>query len=162
MKKTPFELVGEFHEAMGLPKETLLHQVDPERVRLRLLLILEETREVVDAVAEGADICPNLLMAVYHLKQAWEHVGRAQPFELEMRNLAHVAKELADLEYVTVGAGHEFAFDLDAVFAEVHSSNMSKLGDDGKPIYGPNGKVQKGPNFRPANVEKVLGLECDE
>lgn len=71
-------------------------------------------------------------------------------------DIAHIAKELADLLYVVFGTAITYGIDLGPVFEEVHRSNMSKLGDDGKPLYSPYGKVLKGPNFSPANVQMVL------
>ncbi len=56
-------------------------------------------------------------------------------------------KELCDLLYVVYGTATTFGFDLEGALAEVHKSNMSKLGDDGRPIYRQDGKVQKGPNY---------------
>jgi predicted HAD superfamily Cof-like phosphohydrolase len=73
-------------------------------------------------------------------------------------NLADIAKELADLLVVTYGTARTFGIDIDAVFAEVHRSNMSKLDEDGKPIYREDGKVLKGPNYSEANLDAALGL----
>lgn len=67
-----------------------------------------------------------------------------------------IAKELTDLLYVVYGAGVTWGIDLDETLAEVHESNMSKLGDDGKPIYREDGKVLKGPNYRKANLAHIL------
>lgn len=72
-------------------------------------------------------------------------------------DLENLAKELADLLYVTYGWAVEAGINLDAVFEEVHRSNMSKLGPDGKAIYRDDGKVLKGPNYFEANVAAVLG-----
>ena len=66
---------------------------------------------------------------------------------LKDRDLKEVADALTDILYVTYGAGHAFGIDLDKCFDEVQRSNMSKLGEDGKPIYNENGKVMKGPNY---------------
>lgn len=74
------------------------------------------------------------------------------------RSLSAVADALTDLLYVVYGAGHAFGLDLDACFQEVHESNMSKLGDDGYAIKNATGKVMKGPNYFPPELEKVLGL----
>ena len=63
------------------------------------------------------------------------------------KDLKEVADALTDILYVTYGAGHAFGIDLDKCFREVQQSNMSKLGDDGKPIYNEQGKVLKGPNY---------------
>lgn len=67
-----------------------------------------------------------------------------------------VADALTDLLYVVYGTGHAFGIDLDSCFAEVHASNMSKLGADGRPIYREDGKVLKGPNYFPPNLTFVL------
>lgn len=71
-------------------------------------------------------------------------------------NLVDVADALTDLLVVIYGAGHAYGIDLDACFKEVHRSNMSKLGEDGKPIYREDGKVLKGPNYSEPNLEAVL------
>ncbi|MDB4034139.1 nucleoside triphosphate pyrophosphohydrolase family protein [Candidatus Pelagibacter sp.] len=69
---------------------------------------------------------------------------------MENKDLLEVADALTDILYVTYGAGHAFGIDLDKCFEEVQNSNMSKLGEDGKPIYNESGKVMKGPKyFRP-------------
>ena len=75
---------------------------------------------------------------------------------LDGRDLVGVADALTDLLYVVYGAGHSFGISLDKCFEEVHNSNMSKLGTDGKPIYREDGKVLKGPNYWQPNLEKVL------
>jgi predicted HAD superfamily Cof-like phosphohydrolase len=75
---------------------------------------------------------------------------------LQEKNLKEVADALTDILYVTYGAGHAFGIDLDKCFEEVQSSNMSKLDDNGKPIYDRNGKVMKGPNYFRPNLEKIL------
>ncbi len=71
-------------------------------------------------------------------------------------DILEVADALTDILYVTYGAGHAFGVDLDKCFDEVQKSNMSKLGDDGKPIYNENGKVLKGPNYFKPNLSKFL------
>ncbi len=71
-------------------------------------------------------------------------------------NLLEVADALTDILYVTYGAGHAFGIDLDKCFEEVQNSNMSKLGEDGKPIYNEAGKVMKGPNYFKPDLSKYL------
>ena len=71
-------------------------------------------------------------------------------------DILEVADALTDILYVTYGAGHAFGVDLDKCFDEVQKSNMSKLGDDGKPIYNENGKVLKGPNYFKPDLSKFL------
>ena len=77
---------------------------------------------------------------------------------IDQKDMVAVADALTDLLYVIYGAGHAFGIDLDACYQEVHSSNMSKLGDDGKPIKREDGKVLKGPNFFDPDLKYVLGL----
>ena len=75
---------------------------------------------------------------------------------LDNNDLLEVADALTDILYVTYGAGHAFGINLDACFDEVQNSNMSKLGNDGKPIYNDQGKVMKGPKYFKPNLEKFL------
>ena len=71
-------------------------------------------------------------------------------------NLLEVADALTDILYVTYGAGHAFGIDLDKCFEEVQNSNLSKLGEDGKPIYNEAGKVMKGPNYFKPDLSKFI------
>ena len=75
---------------------------------------------------------------------------------LEERDLKEVADALTDILYVTYGAGHAFGINLDKCFNEVQDSNMSKLGEDGKPIYNESGKVMKGPKYFKPNLGKFI------
>ena len=72
------------------------------------------------------------------------------------KDLLEVADALTDILYVTYGAGHAFGIDLDKCFEEVQNSNMSKLGEDGKPIYNEAGKVMKGPNYFKPDLSKFV------
>ena len=74
----------------------------------------------------------------------------------ESNSLVDAADALTDLLVVIYGAGHAYGIDLDECFKEVHRSNMSKLGEDGKPIYREDGKVLKGPNYSEPNLKAVL------
>ena len=71
-------------------------------------------------------------------------------------NIVEVADALTDILYVAYGAGHAFGIDLDKCFKEVQDSNMSKLGEDGKPIYNEHGKVMKGPKYFKPDLSKFL------
>ena len=71
-------------------------------------------------------------------------------------DIVEVADALTDILYVTYGAGHSFGINLDQCFKEVQRSNMSKLGEDGKPIYNENGKVMKGPNYSEPNLKQFI------
>ena len=75
---------------------------------------------------------------------------------LDNNDLLEVADALTDILYVTYGAGHAFGIDLDSCFEEVQNSNMSKLGENGKPIYNEQGKVMKGPNYFKPDLSKFI------
>ena len=72
------------------------------------------------------------------------------------KNLKEIADALTDILYVTYGAGLAYGIDLDKCFKEVQRANMSKLGEDGKPMYRDDGKVLKGPNFSEPELEGIL------
>jgi predicted HAD superfamily Cof-like phosphohydrolase len=129
-------IVRKFHEAFGLHiADTPPLVADPDLVRLRARLIAEEFREVMDELAELA------------------RTRTPQGTNAVLRNLT---KELADLRYVIEGAAVSLGLPLDEAYAEVHRSNMSKLGADGKPIYRQDGKVLKGPNYSEADMSSLL------
>ena len=75
---------------------------------------------------------------------------------IDKKDIKEVADALTDILYVTYGAGHAFGINLDECFKEVQSSNMSKLGIDGKPIYNEKGKVMKGPKYFKPDLNKFL------
>ena len=75
---------------------------------------------------------------------------------IENKDIKEVADALTDILYVTYGAGHAFGIDLDKCFDEVQRSNMSKLDENGKPIFNEHGKVLKGPNYFKPNLEKFI------
>ena len=75
---------------------------------------------------------------------------------IDTKNLVEVADALTDILYVTYGAGHAFGINLDQCFDEVQQSNMSKLDDNGNPIYNDSGKVMKGPKYFKPDLSKFL------
>ena len=77
---------------------------------------------------------------------------------LDNKDFLEVADALTDILYVTYGAGHAFGIDLDKCFQEVQNSNMSKLDDNGKPIYNEAGKVMKGSKYFKPDLKKVINL----
>ncbi len=72
------------------------------------------------------------------------------------KDLLETADALTDILFVTYGAGHALGIDLDKCFEEVQNSNMSKLDEDGKPIYDESGKVMKGPKYFKPNLGKFV------
>jgi len=120
--------VADFHQAMKLdlqssPRVSLL--------QLRKSLLLEEMNETVEAIE------------ILEMELERGKKGTREQW-------AHLLKELADVQYVLSGtlvSLRPIDVDFDAVFNRVHASNMSKLGEDGNPVYREDGKVTKGPNY---------------
>ena len=123
---TNFEKVKEFMNAFDQDVYYKPRFPNEETMELRYELINEELQEFGDAMFKAEG------------------------------TIVDVADALSDLLYVVYGAGHAFGVDLDKCFAEVHRSNMSKLGGDDKPIYREDGKVMKGPNYKPPYLEDLV------
>ena len=79
-------------------------------------------------------------------------------YAIDNKDMVEIADALGDLLYVVYGAGHAFGTDLDECFKEIHASNMSKLGPDGKPIKREDGKVLKPDTFFPPDLKTILGV----
>ena len=86
------------------------------------------------------------------IKEELEELNEA----MKNKDLLEVADALTDILYVTYGAGHAFGIDLDKCFDEVQNSNMSKLDENGKPIYNESGKVMKGTNYFKPDLSKFV------
>jgi predicted HAD superfamily Cof-like phosphohydrolase len=143
---TNFEMVKEFMRSFGQEVKEKADFVDNYIAALRIKLIMEEAHEVCDAINASMNTCPDYGSVTF--KEAHESKND--------ESLHEIAKELTDLLVVTYGAGAAYGIDLDMCFKEVHRSNMSKLGEDGKPIYRKDGKILKGPNYSPADLMKIL------
>ena len=100
-------------------------------------------------------IFPDFNLAALRLDLIEEEVQELRD-GLGKGSLLEVADALTDILYVVYGAGHSFGIDLDDCFNEVHRSNMTKLGEDGRPMYRDDGKVMKGPNYETPNLEQFL------
>lgn len=124
--------VEEFHKAFGLAVGSPL---DTDLLLLRGNLIAEESIEV--------------LAEMYKLRDS---------LSIKKENVEKLLKELCDLQYVL--SGTLVAFGLDSVFGEafdrVHKANMSKLGEDGKPILREDGKALKGPKYKEADMRGLI------
>jgi predicted HAD superfamily Cof-like phosphohydrolase len=130
--KSSLELVKEFHEAFGHPiyaTEAVTDSSNNDLFNLRTALIREELIELEEA--------------------------------LNSRDAVETFDALCDLQYVLDGAFLALGFHKykDAGMAEVHRSNMSKLGKDGKPIYREDGKILKGPDYTPPALAKILNSD---
>lgn len=145
-EQSPYEMVRDFHEAFKHHVRTTpdTGQV-VEKVRdLRIELIREEFEELCEA-ALG--------------KEVWVMIEHKPGGSIMNKpDIVGVADALADIMYVVSGMALVYGIDLDAVFEEVHRSNMNKLGPDGKPIYRDDGKVTKPEGWEPPNIAKVLGV----
>ena len=107
-------------------------------------------QEVKDKPAFSTDKINKLRIDL--IKEELEELTEA----MKNNDLLEVADALTDILYVTYGAGHAFGIDLDKCFEEVQNSNMSKLDENGKPIYNESGKVMKGPNYYKPNLSKFV------
>lgn len=99
--------------------------------------------------------CPEPDLAKLRLELIREEVEELN-VGIEGMDIVEIADALTDILYVVYGAGHAFGIDLDECYVEVHRSNMSKLGEDGKPIYRADGKVLKGPDYFSPNLKDIL------
>lgn len=126
--KKLIDFVKEFHESFGIENnEQPTTELSAKDIQLRFDLLKEENEEYLEAAKEG--------------------------------NLVEVADALGDMMYILFGTilKHGMQHKIVEVFEEIQKSNMSKLGEDGKPIYREDGKVLKGPNYFKPNISEVLG-----
>ena len=143
---SPMELVLQFHRTYSTPIRPFDDPtLDYERVGMRMSLIAEEFAELMGAVYGPR------ARAIVEAATA-----EAVAADDGTRDVIETADALADLVYVIYGMALETGIDLASVLAEVQRSNMSKLGADSKPVYREDGKVLKGPDYFPPNVEAVL------
>jgi len=143
--RDPEALVRQFHLTYNLPIATGPANVAIDRVHMRMSLIAEEFAELVGAIYGDA--------AEHAILQA---VAAARAADDGRRDTVGAADALADLIYVVYGMALETGIPLDEVLRAVQRSNLSKLGEDGRPIYRPDGKVLKGPGFFEPRIAEVL------
>jgi predicted HAD superfamily Cof-like phosphohydrolase len=142
---SPFQaMVAEFHRALDFPVRDTPTVPSDDEVQLRARLILEETREVMEAMFPDADWCRMFSEAQNALDPAWGTEPR-----VDLPSLAH---ELADLHYVVSGTAVQLGIDEAAVFRAVHNANVNKAGG-GK---DERGKARKPDGWAPADVASVL------
>jgi predicted HAD superfamily Cof-like phosphohydrolase len=120
--------VQAFYEAFNVPTPETMRYLHKERALLRHKLLQEEVGELLDASMSSQG------------------------------TLVDVADAITDCFYILIGTAIEYgiAEKLPALFDEVHSSNMSKLGENGKPMYREDGKVMKGPDYRKPNLKNIV------
>jgi len=125
--KNKIKAVKEFHTAYKLGyKNEPIADIGIDKIKLRFNLMEEENKEYLEAA--------------------------------ENKDLVEVADALGDMLYILCGTiiEHGMQNKIEEVFEEIQRSNMSKLGEDGEPIYREDGKVLKGPNYFKPNIEKIL------
>lgn len=130
--------VRAFHEANGVPIADRPTRIGEDRIRLRLALIAEEFAEFCDAIGRPIDL-PDF-------EASWNGGF----------DMVGIADALADLDYVIEGTRLELGINGEPIAAEVHRSNMSKLGADDKPVLREDGKIIKGPNYSPPDIAACL------
>jgi predicted HAD superfamily Cof-like phosphohydrolase len=138
--------VAEFHRVYGHPIVETPTVPSSERVRFRIRFIMEEAFEAMEAVFGKGSFVDAIRDDVNRLVDS-------SPIRISLPELADA---FADLDYVIEGARLEFGIDGAPIAEEVHRSNMSKLGVDGKPMTRADGKTLKGPNFSPPDIAGEL------
>ena len=138
--------VVEFHEAFGAPIAWTPTVPPEDRRKLRIKLILEEALELAEA--SGYEV---------KLDNGIDRV-ELTPLAGVDPSILSAADALADLRYVVDGASLEWGVPLEKCLREVHRSNMSKLGEDGRPLLRGDGKILKGPHFTPPDLKTILEL----
>jgi len=149
------KIVKEFHEKFGHPVAPRVTTPDAKTRLLRFRLLVEEVLEFGRAIGV-AGLCEQSQEDFERMAKSVLDTYSINP--AHETNLADAADALGDVDYVTQGANLVFGFPAEAVTAEIHRANMSKLGADGKPVYDEHGKIQKGPNYIKPDVAAVLHL----
>jgi predicted HAD superfamily Cof-like phosphohydrolase len=138
-----YERVREFMEKFGHPVyDSPTEIMDADWLHMRLGLIREELGELYEACG-------------YEVGE-WLEVEPVR--QMDRTDVVAAADALGDLEYVVNGMALGMGIPLPAVVKEIHRSNMTKLGADGKPIYREDGKILKGPDYEQPDLRKVLGV----
>lgn len=153
---TTFHRVREMHKAFGHPAPDVVVPLTPERAKLRLLLIAEEFQELIQAtVSELAEADHGLGHPNDLMTKVIDSLKALDSADFE-QNMVAQADALGDLDVVVNGAAVEMGLPMDKISVEIFESNMSKLDENGKPIYREDGKFLKGPNYRAPNLEQFL------
>lgn len=140
--KPTVQMVREFHKAFGHPAPDTVTIPDTDTQLLRVSLIAEELLELCESLNIQLDIIEGDI-----------HITKYSDLPIDM---VEAADALADLDYVVAGGNVVFGFPAEKIVSHVHDSNMSKLGEDGKPIYREDGKIMKGPNYWKPNIGQFL------
>lgn len=142
------ELVSEFQKKFERYNPDIMHQT-----LLRAKLLKEEFNEYCDAIEAFSKTI------AFVSQKAKESTPQYEELK-ERINMALIEKldALGDMIYIIIGTANLFGMDIDEAVHRIHLSNMSKLGEDGKPIYNSNGKVMKGPNYFKPKLEDLVDI----
>ena len=154
--KTSYEMVKEFHQAFGHPVETAPLTPSVKQMKFRARFLLEEVSEHILALGARKRENQHLARAVELIELARNQIAVALDYEFNDVDMIEVADSLGDLDYIVNGAALTYGIPLPAITKEIHDSNMTKLGEDGKPIYDDEGKVVKGPGYRRPILDCIL------
>ena len=143
-----YDCVKAFTLAMGQPVGLPLNEA------WKVMMPADNSEDAMKAILEDGRFDWQLLVDQMELRRelVMEEANEVRTAE----SPEELTKELADLLYVTYGMAVTFGLPIDEVFERVHRSNMSKLGDDGKPVYRDDGKVLKGPNYQPPKLDDLF------
>ena len=144
--ETNFERVGEFHEVFDCLRNDTPTVPTKDEIKARLKLILEETLELFHEFG--------LTLQNPKIVEDDSDIWATGNFDLHK-----IAKENADLLYVTYGQDIEMGIPIDKVFKEVHNSNLTKLTADGQVLRRHDGKVQKSDQYKPADIKSVFATD---
>lgn len=140
--KPTVQMVREFHKTFGHPAPDTVTVPTGYTQLLRVSLIAEELLELCESLNISLDITNGKVS-----------IGKNSDLPIDM---VEAADALADLDYVVAGANVVFGFPAEQIVSHVHDSNMSKLGEDGKPIYREDGKILKGPGYWKPNIGQFI------
>lgn len=155
------DLVRQFHETFKHPVAKALTPGDAKLRRLRVALLAEELAEF----AQAAGVSIRVEVSPFIVTKKLESTGYGREVHItpealclatENVDLVEMADALGDIDYVCQGANLVFGIPSGLVLANIHESNMGKLGADGEPIFDPMGKIVKGPNYTPPNIKAIF------
>lgn len=124
-------------------------------LRLRSKLICEESCECQNAIVRLIKMCD--VCREERRQSIRAACLTSTPFKERWRDAKRdMADAFGDILVVTIGTALTFGLDIEEIMRRIHTSNMSKLGEDGKPIYREDGKVLKGPNYEPPKLDDLI------
>lgn len=153
-RAAPISSVRKFHETFGHPAPGVIDVSDPKLRKLRVDLLAEELLEF--AKASGVELVLRKTLVQSKIGVEYQAVFETKLIPDAVPDVVEMADGLGDILYVAHGANIAYGFPGVAIFNEIHESNMSKAGEDGKPVVREDGKIMKGPNYHKPRIKEVL------